>query len=161
MCFVLYCICPVSISFGRCMRVWFAMSWGIVKWVKLVYPSYVVYVVTVDSFYSYVQPYTFYRIAFTNTHAHSLIQWVSQRERAPKRNSMQWYNWAWIVICHFHCVCSVRLHVSIELIEKHIHFRYGSAFIKRVVTVLDGGVWFSESFVFFLNIIFLFKCITS
>lgn len=51
------------------------------------YPSHVVYVVAVDSFYSYVEPYTFYRIAFTNTRAHSLSQWVSQRERAHRNET--------------------------------------------------------------------------
>lgn len=35
------------------------------------------------------------------------------------------------------CACNA---FSIEPIEKHFHFRYGSAFWKRVVTVLDVGV---------------------
>lgn len=42
-----------------------------------------------------------------------------------------------VVVCLLACV---RLNISIELIEKHDHFRYGSAFRKRVVTVLDVGV---------------------
>lgn len=42
-----------------------------------------------------------------------------------------------VFVCLLACV---RLYVSIELIEKHDHFRYGSAFRKRVVTVLDVGV---------------------